>query len=78
MMELYLHSPICLHGVVLNYLSTETSLPYSRYPPKQQYLATKVHFVRSQMIVILTTFVLFSDAFLNLQVVCRRLVEYVG
>jgi hypothetical protein len=27
MVELYLHSPICLHGIVLNYLSTGTTLP---------------------------------------------------
>jgi hypothetical protein len=27
MVELYFHSPICLHGVVLNKLSTGTSLP---------------------------------------------------
>jgi hypothetical protein len=26
MMELYLHAPICLHGVVLNLWSTETTL----------------------------------------------------
>jgi hypothetical protein len=25
--DLYIHSPICLHGVVLNYLSTWTTLP---------------------------------------------------
>jgi hypothetical protein len=28
MMELYLHSPICLHGTVLNLLSTGTTLPF--------------------------------------------------
>jgi hypothetical protein len=28
MVELYLHSPICLHGVVLNELSTGTTLPF--------------------------------------------------
>jgi hypothetical protein len=27
MMELYLHSPICLQGIVFNYLSTLTPLP---------------------------------------------------
>jgi hypothetical protein len=27
MMELYLHSPICVHGMVLNLLSTRTPLP---------------------------------------------------
>jgi hypothetical protein len=26
--DLYIHSPIRLHGVVLNYLSTGTTLPY--------------------------------------------------
>jgi hypothetical protein len=26
MLELYLHSPMCLHVVVLNYLSTETGV----------------------------------------------------
>jgi hypothetical protein len=26
--ELYLHSPRCLHGIVLNWLSTGTTLPY--------------------------------------------------
>jgi hypothetical protein len=26
--DLYIHSPICLHGVVLNYLSTVATLPY--------------------------------------------------
>jgi hypothetical protein len=31
-MDLYIHSPIRLHGVVLNYLSTGTTLPfYTRY-----------------------------------------------
>jgi hypothetical protein len=28
-MDLYINSPICLHGVVLNSLSTRTALPYS-------------------------------------------------
>jgi hypothetical protein len=28
MVELYLHSPICIHGIVLNYLSTGTTLLY--------------------------------------------------
>jgi hypothetical protein len=28
MVELYLHSPICLHGIMLNELSTGTTLPY--------------------------------------------------
>jgi hypothetical protein len=28
MVGLYLHSPIGLHGVVLNYLSTKTTLPF--------------------------------------------------
>jgi hypothetical protein len=28
MVELYLHSPICLHGIVLNYLSRGTFLPF--------------------------------------------------
>jgi hypothetical protein len=27
MVELYLHSPVCLHGIVLNELSTGTTLP---------------------------------------------------
>jgi hypothetical protein len=27
-MDLYVHSPIRLHGVVLNYLSTETTLQF--------------------------------------------------
>jgi hypothetical protein len=27
--ELYLHCPICLHGIVLNKLSTGTALPYT-------------------------------------------------
>jgi hypothetical protein len=27
-MDLYIHSPIRLHGVMLNYLSTGTTLPY--------------------------------------------------
>jgi hypothetical protein len=30
--KLYLHSPIYLHGVVLNYLSTGTTLPYITVP----------------------------------------------
>jgi hypothetical protein len=28
-MDLYIHSPICLHGVVLNYLSIGTPSPFS-------------------------------------------------
>jgi hypothetical protein len=28
MVELYLHSPICLHGIVLNELSTRRTLPF--------------------------------------------------
>jgi hypothetical protein len=28
-MNLYIHSPICLHGIVLNYLSTGTFLPFT-------------------------------------------------
>jgi hypothetical protein len=28
-MDLYIHSPIRLHGVVLNYLSTGTTLPFT-------------------------------------------------
>jgi hypothetical protein len=28
-MDLYIHSPLHLHGVVLNYLSTGTTLPVS-------------------------------------------------
>jgi hypothetical protein len=28
MEELYLHSHICLYGIVFKYLSTETKLPY--------------------------------------------------
>jgi hypothetical protein len=28
MVEPYLHFPICLHGIVLNYLSTRTTLPF--------------------------------------------------
>jgi hypothetical protein len=28
MVELYLHSPVCLHGVVLSLLSTGTTLPF--------------------------------------------------
>jgi hypothetical protein len=28
MMELYLHSPIHLHGMAINYLSTGLTLPY--------------------------------------------------
>jgi hypothetical protein len=31
MLELYLHSPICLYGGVLNYLSTGTTLPLPWY-----------------------------------------------
>jgi hypothetical protein len=27
-MDLCIHSPICHHGIVLNYLSTRTTLPY--------------------------------------------------
>jgi hypothetical protein len=27
--DVYIHSPIRLHGVVLNYLSTGTTLPYN-------------------------------------------------
>jgi hypothetical protein len=30
-MDLYIHSPIRLHGVVLNYISTGTTLPSSLY-----------------------------------------------
>jgi hypothetical protein len=29
---LYIHSPVLLHAVVLNYLSTGTTLPYMLYP----------------------------------------------
>jgi hypothetical protein len=29
--DLYIHSPICLHGVMLNYLSTGTTLPCFLY-----------------------------------------------
>jgi hypothetical protein len=44
MVELYLHSPICLHGVVLNSLSTGTTLPVTdlvagdSHPADQQIL----------------------------------------
>jgi hypothetical protein len=31
MVELYLHSPICLHGIMPNYLSTGTTLPFYLY-----------------------------------------------
>jgi hypothetical protein len=31
--DLYIHSPIFLHGVVLNYLSTGTTLPYIQNVP---------------------------------------------
>jgi hypothetical protein len=34
MMELYLHSPMRLHGIVLNQLSTGTILPYTQGPHK--------------------------------------------
>jgi hypothetical protein len=29
--DLYIHSPVCLHGVVRNQLSTGTSLPFTLY-----------------------------------------------
>jgi hypothetical protein len=32
MVELYLHSPICLHVIVLNYLSTGTAIPSAILP----------------------------------------------
>jgi hypothetical protein len=32
MVELYIHSPIRPHGVVLNYLSTGTTLPFFIFP----------------------------------------------
>jgi hypothetical protein len=28
-MGIYIHSPICLHGVMLNWLSTGTALPFT-------------------------------------------------
>jgi hypothetical protein len=31
--DIYIHSPIYLHGVVLNYLSTGTTLPYLNFYP---------------------------------------------
>jgi hypothetical protein len=43
MVELYLHSPIYLHGIVLNSLSTRTTLPSVAIPPlwsSDQFLAT--------------------------------------
>jgi hypothetical protein len=30
LVEMYLHSPICLHGIVLNHLSTGITLPLNR------------------------------------------------
>jgi hypothetical protein len=32
--DLYIHSPICLHGVVLNSLSAGTTLPFNRNCPR--------------------------------------------
>jgi hypothetical protein len=30
-MDLYIDSPVCLHGAVMNYLSTGTTLPFYQY-----------------------------------------------
>jgi hypothetical protein len=52
--DLYIHFPIRLHGVVLNYLSTGTILPLPFYVTQYGMVPTRIQDVTSQKAVLFT------------------------
>jgi hypothetical protein len=66
-MDLCIHSPICLHGVVLNYLSTRTTLPYftERYEKFSEVILCSPFRINDFPLELLLTKPMVMDLFVN-------------
>jgi hypothetical protein len=74
--DLSIHSPIRLQGVVLNSLSTGATLPFLHLPPEEAYATSDISFLLLKLQALKKSSLLTTDMIIFLQRLVRRCRTY--